>query len=283
MANETGTTLTDMIGNAFIALRKKLSTETFALITVSLSPKGLMSLRKEDQGKGHIFSPDGVKFQFMGFPVIIDSEQSEPYIINNPQGRAIKALTQRDGEPVKNAFLAMRTAYQVHHRHTRKFTGLPYVDHLAAVAGMVAAIESRYRDAAIAVAWLHDTVEDHQYSESAIRAQFGEAIAAGVMLLTDVETGSRAERLLKTCSRLALAPSWVQSVKLADVINNVGSLATANTDFAQRYLPEKMAVVLALKDADPGLRILAGEVISNVAMQIGLDLTEWSKQSYGTL
>lgn len=56
------------------------------------------------------------------------------------------------------AFDAMTFARAVHRDQRRKYTGNPYADHLAEVAGIVAAVGGNAD--MIAVAWLHDSIED---------------------------------------------------------------------------------------------------------------------------
>ena len=61
------------------------------------------------------------------------------------------------------AYRAMVFARRVHAAQTRKYSGNPYADHLAEVAGIVASVLPD--PAAIAVAWLHDCVEDQGITE----------------------------------------------------------------------------------------------------------------------
>ena len=157
------------------------------------------------------------------------------------------------------AFEAMAFARHVHATQVRKYTGNPYADHLAEVAGIVAAVGGD--DASIAVAWLHDSREDQGVEGEEIEFLFGMRIAVGVALLSDFETGTRAERKAASCKRLASAPDWVQTIKLADLISNTSSIAKLDPKFAVTYLAEKRALLSVLTKGDPRLHAIASEQV----------------------
>jgi len=146
------------------------------------------------------------------------------------------------------AFEAMQFARNVHANHRRKYTNAPYTDHLAEVAGIVATVIQN--ESAIAVAWLHDCVEDQNVTEEELRTLFGEPVATGVMLLSDMEEGNRATRKRLSRERLAAAPGWVQTIKCADLISNTTSIVQFDPAFARVYLEEKRLLLEVMKDAD---------------------------------
>lgn len=154
------------------------------------------------------------------------------------------------------AFRAMEFAREVHKDQVRKYTGNPYADHLAEVAGIVASVWG-YDQGVIATAWLHDCVEDQGVSERSLIEQFGERVAEGVMWLSDLETGNRAERKRLSRERLAKAPDWVQTIKCADLISNTSSIVMHDPKFAVTYLEEKRLLLEVLFRADDGLRQIA--------------------------
>ncbi|WP_042299001.1 HD domain-containing protein [Paraburkholderia kururiensis] len=154
------------------------------------------------------------------------------------------------------AFRAMQFARHVHRDQKRKYTGNPYTDHLAEVAGIVATVEGNYMVGAgviVAVAWLHDCVEDKGVSKEELTRRFGHWVADGVMLLSDLETGNRAERKAASRARLANAPAWVQTIKCADLISNTSSIVQHDPKFAVTYLEEKRLLLDVLTKADPRL------------------------------
>jgi (p)ppGpp synthase/HD superfamily hydrolase len=152
----------------------------------------------------------------------------------------------------------MMFARSVHAEQMRKYTGNPYVDHLAEVAGIVATVAMDTENA-VAVAWLHDCVEDQGVASDTLREMFGEIVTAGVILLSDLETGNRAERKAASRARLANAPAWVQTIKCADLISNTSSIVKHDPKFAVTYLEEKRLLLDVLTKADRRLHQLALE------------------------
>lgn len=164
------------------------------------------------------------------------------------------------------AYDAMMFAREKHKTQRRKYTGNPYTDHLAEVAGTVATITSFHSQeilpaAIIATAWLHDVAEDQAVTLAEIQEQFGSSVAIGVELLSDLEEGNRAERKAKTCERLSKAAGWIQSVKVADLISNTSSIVENDPKFARVYLREKLELLEVLTGAHPGLLTFAHDQI----------------------
>jgi len=161
---------------------------------------------------------------------------------------------------VSKAYEAMQFARMVHRHQVRKYTGNPYVDHLAEVAGIVStvAIESMEMQATmIATAWLHDCVEDQDVTGAELARKFGPTVQAGVLALSDLECGSRAERKAASRARLARAPWWVQTIKCADLISNTSSIVKHDPKFAAVYLEEKRLLLDVLTNADQRLLEMA--------------------------
>lgn len=168
------------------------------------------------------------------------------------------------------AFEAMQFARYAHANQVRKYTGNPYSDHLAEVAGIVATVPEAASlddqrpvttDEMISVAWLHDCIEDQGVDQLVLLRLFGENVRFGVVLLSDFETGNRAQRKAASCERLAQAPAWVQTIKCADLISNTASIVKHDPKFAQVYLQEKRALLQAMDKSHPGLRDLAFALI----------------------
>jgi (p)ppGpp synthase/HD superfamily hydrolase len=159
------------------------------------------------------------------------------------------------------AYRAMMFAREAHKAQRRKYTNNPYSDHLAEVAGIVAALGWPYGDShpstMIAVAWLHDVVEDQGVHGIYLEREFGPMVRHGVMLLSDLETGNRAERKAASRARLAAAPPWVQTIKCADLISNTSSIVMHDPKFAVTYLEEKRLLLDVMTKADSRLLELA--------------------------
>lgn len=169
------------------------------------------------------------------------------------------------------AFEAMKFARHVHRDQVRNYTGQPYADHLAEVAGIVAVTIQAgdwFAPNVFAVAWLHDCVEDQGVSVMDLAQRFGVNVAAGVEWLSDLEQGNRAERKGASRLRLAAAPGWVQTIKVADLISNTSSIVKHDPKFAVVYLEEKRLLLDVLTDADPGLLAMAREQLAVAVMTL---------------
>jgi guanosine-3',5'-bis(diphosphate) 3'-pyrophosphohydrolase len=156
---------------------------------------------------------------------------------------------------------AMLFARDVHSSQRRKYTGVPYFDHLAEVAGIAMSVGWHdvevHPDQFMAVCWLHDVSEDCGISNGDILKHFDPVVAEGVAWLTDAEQGNRAERKAASRQRLARAPGWVQTIKCADLISNTGSIVDHDPSFAKVYLAEKVELLKVMTKADTRLHTLA--------------------------
>ena len=144
----------------------------------------------------------------------------------------------------------------------RKYTFEPYIVHPAEVAGIVATVP--HTDVMLAAAWLHDTVEDTGVSIVDIQKEFGNEVASLVSWLTDVsepEQGNRAVRKAIDREHTAMAPAAAQTVKLADLIANSGSILAHDPAFAKVYLEEKRMLLEVLTRGDATLIARARSIV----------------------
>lgn len=163
------------------------------------------------------------------------------------------------------AFEAMQFARDAHASQRRKYTDAPYADHLAEVAGIVATVAGQAYEAVsidemLAVAWLHDCVEDQNVNTIYLECQFGRVVKEGVAWLSDLEKGNRATRKRLSRERLSQAPGWVQTIKCADLISNTGSIVQFDPQFAKVYLEEKRLLLEVMTKADPRLWMIASDL-----------------------
>lgn len=158
------------------------------------------------------------------------------------------------------AYKAMMFAREVHKDQVRKYTGNPYFDHLAEVAGISASI-GLVDGVALSVCWLHDSMEDQGVTMQQLVDVFGHTVAGGVLLLSDLEKGNRAERKAASRERLSKVPGWIQTIKCADLISNTSSIVKHDPDFAKVYLEEKRLLLEVLTEANHDLRALAMSMI----------------------
>lgn len=149
------------------------------------------------------------------------------------------------------AFQAMCFAREVHKHQKRKYTGNAYTDHLGEVAGIVASVP--HTEEMIAIAWLHDCVEDQGVVYSELVDKLGVVIANGVLMLSDLEEGNRAERKRLGRERLAKASPEIQTIKYADLISNTSSIVQFDPKFAEVYLEEKRLLLEVMDKGDKQL------------------------------
>jgi len=136
----------------------------------------------------------------------------------------------------------------------RKYTNEPYIIHPAAVARLVSWITDD--EAMIAAAWLHDVVEDTPVTIDEIRSKFGDDVASLVSDLTAVskpEDGNRKTRKAIDLEHTATASPRAKTIKLADLVHNLGSVADHDKAFAVMYMREKHLLLAVLSEGDSRL------------------------------
>ena len=160
---------------------------------------------------------------------------------------------------------ALIFATAAHAGQTRKYTGEPYVNHCVAVASLVKGAND-YSDNMIAAALLHDTLEDTQVDIGLIRHNFGEYVAYLVYMLTDTPRNdmmNRAQRKANDRERLRKSLPSVQTIKLADLIDNSKSIVERDPNFAVVYMQEKRQLLDVLTKGDAKLYAQAQAIITD--------------------
>jgi hypothetical protein len=146
---------------------------------------------------------------------------------------------------------AIDFAREAHKEHFRKYTGEPYFNHLHEVAQTVSSVPHSTPEM-ISAAYLHDTVEDTSITLEDIESNFGSEVATYVENLTDVskpEDGNRAFRKQLDLKHSAQAHPSAKTIKLADLISNLESIATNDPRFSKTYIPEMKNLLGVLGDA----------------------------------
>lgn len=111
-------------------------------------------------------------------------------------------------------------AYALKMHGGQQYGGRPYSVHLDDVAGIVRGAGAD--PVAVAVAYLHDVVEDTSATVEDVADAFGADVADAVALLTDVPGVNRRERKERTYARLTTSKNRLAKlVKLADRLANV--------------------------------------------------------------
>ena len=120
---------------------------------------------------------------------------------------------------------AARFAAAAHLGQKYPGTELPYLLHVTNVAAEVMAAlacePAADPDLALQCAVLHDTVEDCGVTAEILSAEFGPAVAAGVLALSKDPALPKAQAMADSLRRIQLEPREVWIVKLADRINNL--------------------------------------------------------------
>ena len=118
---------------------------------------------------------------------------------------------------------------QIAHQGQLDKAGKPYLSHPQAVASMVDTDEEK------AVAWLHDTIEDSDFTDQdLIERGIPEQVVEGVIAMTKVEGEEYSNYLL----RLKNNP-LARKVKMADLIHNSDLSRIANPTEKDRARIEK--------------------------------------------
>ena len=166
-------------------------------------------------------------------------------------------------ERVNKAMLFCKVAHNAVGQ-VRKYGKQPYWTHPFAVMEIVASVP--HTEAQLVAALLHDVVEDTQITVAHVANEFGDNVADMVNWLTDkstLEMGNRAVRKAFDRDRIAMAPPAVQTIKLADLIHNSGSISKHDPGFARIYMQEKRELLAVLTQGDPALHKRATAIVDN--------------------
>lgn len=148
----------------------------------------------------------------------------------------------------------LKFATLAHEGQQRKYTFEPYIVHPQEVAAIVATVPHTIE--MYCAALMHDVLEDTDVTEEHMRREFGDKITDLVVGLTNVskpQDGNRAYRKNLDLLALEKQPADVQTIKLADLIANTGSIVEHDPDFALIYLEEKRLLLSVLVRGDKEL------------------------------
>lgn len=178
--------------------------------------------------------------------------------------QGIQALTARL-QIAENIHLlrALEVASAAHDGQVRKYGGGPYLLHPVAVAVRLVRLGLPLDYAILGL--LHDVrEEDPSITHDALARGFGASMADDVASLTnlwDVIDLPRAERKARYTAQLAIASARAQTVKLADIEDNVPGIVAGAPQFAPVYLAEKRAQFQVLRAVPFDLRAATRKVL----------------------
>jgi (p)ppGpp synthase/HD superfamily hydrolase len=145
---------------------------------------------------------------------------------------------------------AAQFAEERHRGQIRKGTGRPYTDHLYRVAGQFAAHHDA-TESGVAIALLHDTLEDTNATATDLVERFGADVATGVALLTKIKDNRpRAERNADYFQRLARAPYEIRLIKLIDRLDNLSEVQNMSPDFVEQYCRESLHLLTTMRNTN---------------------------------
>jgi len=134
----------------------------------------------------------------------------------------------------------------------------PYINHPIALANLLANEGGVTDEEVLCAALLHDTIEDTETTADELRVNFGDAITAIVLEVTDDKTLPKADRKRLQVEHAPHASLKAKQVKLADKICNLRDiLASPPADWPldrkQEYFDWAARVVAGARDAHADL------------------------------
>jgi (p)ppGpp synthase/HD superfamily hydrolase len=138
-------------------------------------------------------------------------------------------------------------AEKAHSGVTRKFSNVPYFEHVRKVFKLVKKVDTR--ETLGAAALLHDTLEDcPQVTYEILVENFGKEVADIVKELTSkedlIDVMGKAEYLL---DKMATMSDDALTVKLCDRLQNLSDHFSASDKFRKKYYEETKYIVDSLK------------------------------------
>lgn len=156
-------------------------------------------------------------------------------------------------------------AENAHKNQKRKYTEEPYMVHPRNVALLVLEHCSWTYDM-IYASLLHDVVEDTNKTIDDIQKYFGNEVARIVDALTDTPNNierNRDKRKQIDRDRLSRGDYKIQSIKLADLIDNSESIIKYDKNFAKVYIKEKNLLLDVLENGEKKLFKIAQTIITD--------------------
>lgn len=170
---------------------------------------------------------------------------------------------------------------QEHGDQKRKYSDTPYWHHLMRVADTT----HKYLNDGVEIALCHDLLEDTNCTEEVLYEQLqtlgyseneaGE-ITNGVVDLTDVYIKkdypdlNRRSRKRKEAERLGEINSLSQSIKYADLIDNVSSIMNEDPDFGRVFVREAIDIVNRMRNGNIHLLIECCAIIKQAKVKLNL-------------
>ena len=167
-----------------------------------------------------------------------------------------------------------------HGSQVRKYTGERYTAHPVRVMEMTRDFNGEIH--VLAAALLHDVLEDTPITADQIRAHLQQVMSASeaektvdlVVELTDVfiknnyPRMNRRSRKEKEAHRLGQVSPAAQTIKYADIIDNVTDIVAQDSDFAKVFVSEAKRILSAMQKGDPLLRQRAEALVDRCLQEL---------------
>jgi guanosine-3',5'-bis(diphosphate) 3'-pyrophosphohydrolase len=164
---------------------------------------------------------------------------------------------------------AAELAARRHNGQRRKGRGEePYINHLAEVANMLAAVTNGEDAELVAAGWLHDTIEDSETTHDELEQRFGRRVADLVEECTDDMSLPKSERRQRQITDAPKKSPGAKLIKIADKISNIRARIFASPSREQReeladYLGWAERVVGGCRGGNAMLDALFDEAVAN--------------------
>jgi guanosine-3',5'-bis(diphosphate) 3'-pyrophosphohydrolase len=144
----------------------------------------------------------------------------------------------------------------------------PYINHLAEVASLLAAVTDGEDADLVAAGWLHDTIEDTDTSHDELAQRFGARVAGLVEEVTDDMTLAKSERRRLQVIDAPKKSPGAKLIKIADKISNIRARIFFEPDAEQQeeladYLAWADQVVRSCRGVNARLDALFDEAVAN--------------------
>ncbi len=162
-----------------------------------------------------------------------------------------------------------------HGSQWRKFADEPYINHPIRVMNICAEYTSD--ETVLAAALLHDVIEDtstgatdiRYFLEGLLSVEAAARITGLVVELTDVyvkenyPAWNRRKRKQKESIRMSTVSSEAQTIKYADILDNLQDILKAGDEFATKYVYECRSLIQYMRNGNSSLRNKVNDEIKN--------------------
>ena len=172
---------------------------------------------------------------------------------------------------------AIRFSAEKHRDQRRKDArSSPYINHPIQVAETLWTIGDVRDSALLVAAILHDTIEDTATTPEEIRENFGEAVLALVLEVTDDKSLPKQVRKQLQVENASHKTREAKLLKLADKLNNLKDIINAppsnwNLERKKEYLLWTEEVVAGLRGASPALESHYDALLVEGKRHLGLE------------